>query len=538
MQRYWKLVLVVASALLLMLALGHFERLRGLARASALGATPYAPAEVEEPLLEQAPDATSAERRALVDADAATELVRAEPTESSSEKGFSLRVTLRELGGAPLAPGGASVTVADERGQGYGIAADADGVALLTDLAPGRWWVRGSAPGRMTESRELHVPRSEAGLELELRLAPRPHVRILVHTPDGRPFADALPFGRLPPSATASRRRPERWLGDVLESPEWLDCGTSISRLRTEPEPALLGRIELSCEPPLWVSLHTNEDVLESQLLHPGIDQLCFVVDPDAYTARFAELVLRVVDADGARPLQGARGRLLTGPRHSQTGFGNSESWLRFGGVTAGRARLEVSASGYEGRVLELTLQPGKREELGDVALSRQGAGTLDVHVRGGVGASEVRVTWSTERELRSRSRGGIMTQSAPLAGDALDIELARGGWGVWASTRRDGIELRSRPHFVAIEGGRVAVTLTLEPVVTLVVEPVRRPMDLWVETPEGLLAYAAMLHVDDSPTRVTLVPGSYTLLLREEGREDRVQQLVLPAQGAMIAVD
>jgi hypothetical protein len=537
----WKLALVSACALLLLLALGTRAGLHGRAGGRAPANELEAPAIVEVPELAQAPRATTAERRALADTDVApaAESAHTEPTAASVAEGFSLRVTIRELGGAPLAPGGASVQVADERGQGYGTALDADGVALLTDLAPGRWWVRGSAPGRMTESREVHLPSSDAGLELELRLAPRPHVRILVQTPDGRPFAQALPDGRTPLSATASRRRPDGWLGDVLESPEWVDCGFFQMRTDTEPEPALLGRIELDCKPPLWVSLHLNEDVLESQLLAPGIDELRFVVDPDAYKSRFAEVVLRVVDADGAQPLQGVLGHLHTGPRHRYMIISKSESGLRFKGLMAGRARLELSASGYEARLLEFTLQPGEQKDLGDVELSRDGSGQLELHVRGGVGVSDLAVNWTTEVELRNRERGATMAQfSAPVEGEMLEIDLARGGWGVWASARRDGVELRSRMQLVAMEGGRIAVTLALEPVATLVLEPIGRPIDVWVQTPEGLLAHGTKLRLDDLPTRIALVPGSYTLLLREEGREDRVQQLHLPAEGATLAVD
>ena len=272
MQGKSKLTLIAAAALLLLLLL-------------ALREGQHAPASVEMSLNERAdatlveqqhlapaPDTAMAERRDLAELEAAPELEYAEPTGGLAAEAFSLRVTLRELDGGPLAPGSASILVADRTGQSFGATPDAEGVVLLTDLAPGRWWVRGSAAGRMTETRELHLPDSDARLELELRLAPRPHVRIVVSTPDGRPFADTLPpGGRTLPSATASRRRPEGWLGDVLEAPRWDDCGTFMSRPPTEPEPALLGQLELDCAPPLWVSLHLNEDVLEAQLLEPGI---------------------------------------------------------------------------------------------------------------------------------------------------------------------------------------------------------------------------------------------------------------------------
>lgn len=42
---------------------------------------------------------------------------------------------------------------------------------------------------------------------------------------------------------------------------------------------------------------------------------------------------------------------------------------------------------------------------------------------------------------------------------------------------RRDGVELRSHFQLVAMKGGRVAVTLALEPVATLALEPVGRPI-------------------------------------------------------------
>lgn len=499
------------------------------------------PAVIDAPQLEPAPHPATAERRDLAEIEPVPELEHAEPKEGRAAGAFSLRVTLRELGGAPLAPGGASVKVADAIGQGHDTATDAEGVALLKDLAPGRWWVRGTAPGRSTESREVHLPSTDAGLELELRLAPRPHVRILVHAPDGRPFVDALPpRGRTLPSATASRRRPEGSLGDVMEAPRWDECGTFHIRPPTEPEPALLGRIELDCEPPLWISLHLNEDVLESQRLQPGIEELRFVVDPDAYPARLAEVVLRVVDADGARPLEGVMGHLHMGPRSSQVTFSKLAGALRFGSVMAGRTSLELSAAGYEGRVLELTLQPGERKDLGDVELSRDGSGQLAVHVRGGERVSDLQVSWTTEEQLRDREVRGTTSAGfvAPVEGDTLEIDLARGGWGVWASARRDGLELRSRLQLVQMEGGRVAVTLTLEPVATLVLEPVGRRIEVWVQTPEGLLAHSSMLGVDDLPERVALVPGSYTLLLREQGREDRVQHVDLTALGATLSVD
>jgi len=546
MQMNRKLTLSAASALALLLVLGTRELMREQPRAGAPVAQPTnerdALAVVEEPSLEPAPSPISEQRIALADPEPPAEQEPAPPSEDSAPQSFSLRVTLRELDGAPLAPGGAHVALTDAVGESFGAHTSVDGVAVLTGLEPGRWWIRGSAPGRRSESRELHLPHSDAGLELELRLAPRPHVRILVHAPDGRPFSATLLTGRRLPSATASQRRPEGWLGDALDSTEWLDCGSFRPGAPDEPEPALLGRIELDCEPPLWVSLHLNEDVLESQLLTPGVEELRFVVDPDTYAARFAELVLRVIDADGGRPMQGVMGKLDTGPRHGLIAISKSESGLRYDGLMAGRARLELSALGYETRVLELTVQPGERKELGDVELKRKGAGTLEVHVSSDAAASDLQVTWAAEEGLRDMDPGASMKYTAPytprIEGEALEIELGRGRWVLWASARREGVELRSRLQLVEMAGGRVVVTLVLEPVARLVLEPVGRPIDVWVQTPEGLLAHSAMLRVDEAPRHFELVPGSYLLRLRERGGEERVQQVDLPALGATIRLE
>lgn len=538
----WKLVLLAASALALLIALGARETLRGQGHAGTRVEGRLqeldAPAAVEGPPLEADLEAPSAQRRGVADAEPPAENEPGEPDMAADADGFSVRVSLRELDGAPLAPGGASVSLTDASGVTFGAHPNVDGVAVMTGLEPGAWWIRGSAPGRVTETRELQLPRSDAGLEVELRLAPRPHVRILVHTPDGRPFAATVAFGQTLPSATASRRRPEGWLGDALDSAKWLDCGSFRGRASDDTEPALLGRIELECEPPLWVSLHLSEDVLSTQLLGPGVEELRFVVDPDTYAARFAELVLRVIDADGGRPLQGAIGLLATGPWHSHFTSSKGETGLRYPKLMAGRARLELSASGYESRVLELVLEPGERKDLGDVELTRERAGTLEVHVDGGAGAADLVVTWAAEVVPQETERGVSLADTEPVVGEALEIELGPGRWVLWANATRDGVKLGSQRQLVEMTGGRVAVTLAVVPVATLVLEPVGRPIEVWVCTQDGSLAHPSKLFIDEVPCRVELVPGRYVLKLREKDGQEREQEVELPAPGATIRVD
>lgn len=123
----WKLALVSACALLLLLALGTRAGWHGRADGRAPAIELDAPAIVEVRALEPAPRATTAERCALADTDVAPapRSAHTEPTAGSVAGAFSLSVTFRELGSAPLAPSGSSVHAADESGQGDGTATNA-----------------------------------------------------------------------------------------------------------------------------------------------------------------------------------------------------------------------------------------------------------------------------------------------------------------------------------------------------------------------------------------------------------------------------
>jgi hypothetical protein len=158
------------------------------------------------------------------------------------------------------------------------------------------------------------------------------------------------------------------------------------------------------------------------------------------------------------------------------------------------------------------------------------------VRVRGG---EEAELSYAPEADLRDTVAGLRSWNTTPVEDGAAEIQLARGRWGVWAVALSDEHPLRSQVRTVEMSGGRVELTLDLEPPATLVIEPAGRPLELCVLTPDGLLAAEwARLSLRDLPQRVRLLPGAYDLLVREEDREDRVQRVVLPARGVTVRVE
>lgn len=404
----------------------------------------------------------------------------------------------------------------------------APGAFELRELAPGSWWISASAPGRADAAQRVELADAHARIELTLALDAIPLVRIALVTPDGRAFADARPPNMRVPSAFAARELPSGSLSASLGADLRDACGSFVSALGAALPTPYIGAIELRCEPPLWVALRVADLVIDAQRLETGVDELRFVLDPVELARAFASLSLRVVDAKSGERLESVTVSLHAGgePYLMHGGPGS----VRFEGIPPGSASFTASAEGYADARHELVLQRGEARELGDVPLDPLEKARLTVRVFGAPADASIDLRWCPLEMLDPARTDAPRVRGAKDVGSEIGVDLVIGNWAIWADTRIDSRDLRSRIHAVELERSGASVELVLEALASLELAPSEPAERVTILDAEGRRATLFPLRLGKSATRIELVPGVYELV---SGDAHRIVDL--PPSGASV---
>lgn len=208
---------------------------------------------------------------------------------------------------------------------------------------------------------------------------PEAWVALVVRTPDGSSFesiADALGFERKRVLVGAFRAFAR------LDPPDAANASDAPSARFREPPSyqswalpgAVVGSLELTESPPMWVRLDVLGKPLEWKLLAPGARELDFTLDAERFARGFATLALRVVDAPGGAPVRGALATLkadTSAHRRADQAKVPPDAdgrWL-FTSVIPGRYELSVESAGalFQERI---ELAPGEARDLGERVLA------------------------------------------------------------------------------------------------------------------------------------------------------------------------
>ena len=293
--------------------------------------------------------------------------------------------------------------------------------ARVEGLAVGRWTVRADAPGFWHREQRFDLapggdadPRRAARLEragrtpptsdtVEERLIlwPDRWIAIVVLTPDGRPFrsiADDLgwepkrlfseSFASAPPAAPSDAPRPAsrtvfeaRARATPPDGASWRGSPEDVARFRPPPGyqswqlgDGVLGSLELSDDPPLWVGLAYLGVPVGWELLAPGEREVVFVLEAAALDERLARVALRVVDAASGRPVEGARVTLRADTsahrrRDLEDVLTGPDGRAVLARAMPGGHELSV-AKGASLAQEHVVLAPGEARDVGDVALA------------------------------------------------------------------------------------------------------------------------------------------------------------------------
>ncbi len=292
-----------------------------------------------------------------------------------------------------------------------------DGSYFIAGLAPGTWHVSCNATWFYPSGEDIEIPDGQEVHKLELVLK-RISIRIRLLDADGkathRPFLSG-PRDEWIQDSNGSVVQPPLWIVPSLEqlpselSPYpgrygyWHYIGHDLGRFFEGPddkqfcEPGggcrevhipkgCFGILELASPPPLHASLTLMNQVLASELLEPGQDEVEFTVSREDMLKQLSTVKLRLIDAETSKPVTGARIGFKTYDQLPGPAFGNvsiaDDGSVLLTYQVPGLQELWIDAPGYEDfggsfdsptvDVRNLFLIPaGETIDLGEVKLHR-----------------------------------------------------------------------------------------------------------------------------------------------------------------------
>jgi hypothetical protein len=473
-------------------------------------------------------------------AGASEDLVRAVPAPAAGDvpagdEGPPPHVSVRgrlldERGGAAAGPR-TSVSARDEVGASREAELPEAGRYEIHALAPGRWRIEADSHGFEPAHADVFLPDERATVEIDLVLRSLPVVRVVLLTPDGKSFTPAK-RGLFLPRVFATR---EPLAGAApTDLSLYAQCGTLAQREPADLERRNLGLLELTCDPPIWVSLVLAGRVLGAERVDPGVEEVVFVLDPAEHLRLFSDVRVRVVDLATGSPLTGVLAHFKAKPFHAWMNVTDDSGELEYENVISGPAALSLSRVGYAPREVEFDVPGGERFDLGDVAMDPGGKGKLRLSIAAPEGTPRAFVSWA-----RSGTDPTTMWSTATWErGGVLELELGGGRWIVWAEGTEGERSLGSRDLEVAIDGGIAQETLPLEPLARLVLEPAEGERKVTILDPQVPGSLRRTYVIVDKILGVDLVPGRYELVVRGGNEEERRVPVEVGPAGARVRLE
>ena len=287
---------------------------------------------------------------------------------------------LDETGKTPLAAAASpGVTFTDALGNRQVTRAGADGSWSISGLESGRWYLSAFARERVAKEAVLDLTPDAPRVRQDFLLEPQPTVKVKLLATDGRPFRKALPEQQgnlwlMQMVAVATREPPgERYEGVIGSLNNRFGVGSMWfnGSMGVELPEEYWGVVRLWEDPPLHVSLVLYHDVLETQPVAPGQQEVTFLLDPETIDAHLGGVELALVDADTGAAIVGAMvdlsGRGMASPRP----FTDEDGRVRIDGQCPGLYTLWVHAPGKASLRREVDVPRGRVADLGTLALEQ-----------------------------------------------------------------------------------------------------------------------------------------------------------------------
>ena len=442
--------------------------------------------------------------------------------------------------GQPLDPPG-FVRFVDELGRDQGAPADAEGAYSMSGLSAGRWYVSASQLDRQRQQAVLDLGAEAPRHRLDFLLARGPSLKIKLLTPDGQDFwnaehglAQGLWMMQLIPIATL-----EPPIGRFEEVRGGVNNTFGVGSWRFNGQPGVQmpepywGLLRLNATPPLHVSLVLYHDVLETQRVEPGQDEVTFVLDPQTISAHLGGVELTLVDGATGAPLSGARvmlwGKGQSGPSQATDAAGHA----RFDGQSPGLYDLYVQAQGKAELRREVDIPRGRVRDLGTIALPEPTPiRGLVVDAAGNGVQVEIRLS------------------ALPAAGELPDFgnrhfasnadgsfEIPAPGPGVWLLQVKDRQDGRRQGNAAELMAENLVVDTRTGPVEDLHVhlERVVQVVARWTGADcdglrlrcfdeRGLLRQTSGFY-SAAPVRIALIPGTWRLVVSDRSGATRAER-------------
>jgi Carboxypeptidase regulatory-like domain len=421
--------------------------------------------------------------------------------------------TVRDQDQAPIAE--AYVSFTDRLGERIVGQTDTEGHYSVSGMRTGRWFVGASADGFLPVESWMQFDDRAPRVQLDFQLDRSVHLIVRVLTPDGRPFQEAAQEqqrGRwIPLIPVATDESPSVPLIHFGSWQERIGAGRLGNNVPAGP-PGVVAEIELLEALPLYVSLLIGQQVLMTQVVSAGQDEIVFTLSVDEARRHLGEFVLTMVDSETGTPIAGSS--VMAGQSSAVFGGKTTDATGRFElrGQTPGRYDFYIRAPDHASERLWIELPAGAKVER-TLALSRT------ARIQGRV-VNEAGQPWGAEIDLRPVPEPGECPAAAQEAfhvqrgtkGDTFDLkDVAPGRWLL-------------QFHDAQRMSANVIVDTTSGPVTDLIVrvEPVGTLVATWMgHDREGIelrfldasgLVRSRRVFSSPGPNRFTLPRGNWRM--------------------------
>jgi RNA polymerase sigma-70 factor (ECF subfamily) len=334
---------------------------------SALGVAPSP----EQPALET--DAKTSDRAASAAAPAAQTAAA-----SSALPDTLITGSLLDPAGQPISHAwSAWCTITDANGLRRVCDTSQGGSFVFSRMPFGKYWVLAYAFGFRMTSDTIDLRPDAAQVRKDITLPRMPMIRIRATTPDGKDLAEALGIDRFGGSGmtlvpVATRERPGPMLDEVsgsLNNPFGVGHFWQYGPLAEKLPKGCMGFVLLDVDPPVYMSLLNWHAVLQTKEVHPGDEEVQFVLSPEVVRASTAAIRVQVLDADGSTPLAGAGISVVVKGEEEAQGKTGPDGFASLEKIVPCEGELVIRAKDHARYSAHLVAKPGVLTDLGQVVL-------------------------------------------------------------------------------------------------------------------------------------------------------------------------
>jgi RNA polymerase sigma-70 factor (ECF subfamily) len=269
------------------------------------------------------------------------------------------------------------VGLTDLNGRRRNCDAKEGGSFAFSRIPYGKYWLSAGAFGFKITPDTIELDPEHARLERDITLQRQPLLRIRATTPDGKNLAEVLGIDRfggpgikLVPVAT--RERPGPMFNEVVGS---LNNTFGIGHFwqygpLAEKLPAgCMGLVLLDEGPPAYMSLLNWHAVLQTKEVHPGDEEVDFVLRPEDVRASMATIRVQVFDADGTTPLAGAGVALMDQGEDEASGGTGPDGIANIEKVVPCEGELVIRAKDHATQSVHIVARAGVVTDAGHITL-------------------------------------------------------------------------------------------------------------------------------------------------------------------------